>query len=431
MNGSNNAIKSDDGKVRMDLLPPDALREIAKVFTYGAKKYSVNNWCNGFEWHRVYAALQRHLNAFWAGEDYDESGNLHLACAGCNILMLISHQLRNIGKDDRPLSSEGEPEERFHVSPFIDEDKDDKEEIKVEEPKLSSIINDNVDATIILETLQKDPRCTSMSIKYYGRMYTAYIMPSKAVKGYFVHIFDDISKQCAHSYFSKKKVNKNDVLSELQKKAKNQQLSFEELKEEEPAVSPILNDFKEKNASKKVYMNDSVEFKCFDPIFKKVIEVHADVVYTKDENGERYDYAYFDKSTNDLILQTYSPQKRSTEQIIDFYIEMRNTEPTPLCTKDSPSSKENLSFEVEALHNNYTYIKSSNDAFKFNCINRMKIGNGKNSYLMDVYYVVQSDKHHKYIIKWYCKEHDDYDSLVLSSQEPLSVMELIKCITDF
>ena len=95
------AVKKDEKKNRMDLLPPDSLEEIAKVFTFGASKYAANNWCSGFEWHRIYGSLLRHINAFWQGEDYDEEGNLHLACCGCNILMLLAHYLRKIGIDDR------------------------------------------------------------------------------------------------------------------------------------------------------------------------------------------------------------------------------------------------------------------------------------------------------------------------------------------
>ena len=98
----NEAIKDDQNKIRMDLLPPDALNEIAKVLTYGANKYGKDNWANGFDYHRIYGALQRHLNAFWNGEDIDKDSNLsHLACAGANILILLSHTLRNIGNDDR------------------------------------------------------------------------------------------------------------------------------------------------------------------------------------------------------------------------------------------------------------------------------------------------------------------------------------------
>lgn len=98
----NHAIKDDTMKPRMELLPPDALVEIAKVFTMGAEKYSDRNWERGMDWGRIYAATMRHLSAFWSGEDIDsEWGYSHLAHAGCSILMLLATYMRNIGNDSR------------------------------------------------------------------------------------------------------------------------------------------------------------------------------------------------------------------------------------------------------------------------------------------------------------------------------------------
>lgn len=82
--------KDDTGKLRFDLLPPKALRALAEVYTVGAVKYGDRNWEDGLLWGRVYAAIQRHLWAFWGGEDLDpEDGLPHLAHAawGCFALM--------------------------------------------------------------------------------------------------------------------------------------------------------------------------------------------------------------------------------------------------------------------------------------------------------------------------------------------------------
>ncbi len=99
-------IKFDSEKIRVDLLPPDALEEISKVLTYGAAKYGDRNWELGMDWNRPYGALLRHLWAWWKGEDYDpESGIHHLAHAGCNILFLLSYMKRGVGKDNRPLTT--------------------------------------------------------------------------------------------------------------------------------------------------------------------------------------------------------------------------------------------------------------------------------------------------------------------------------------
>ena len=105
------ATKADEEKIRMDLIPPRALRYVADVFTYGAKKYSAHNWEKGLDWSRLYAALQRHLTAFWAGEDWDvESHRHHLAHAACNCLMLLHEVLERPELDDRSYKRKAEEE---------------------------------------------------------------------------------------------------------------------------------------------------------------------------------------------------------------------------------------------------------------------------------------------------------------------------------
>lgn len=96
------AIKHDSGKSRIDLLPPLPLVDIGKVAAYGAQKYAPRNWEKGMPWGRMYAAAQRHLLAFWSGEDNDsESGLSHLAHAGFNILALLEYTKKHTGFDDR------------------------------------------------------------------------------------------------------------------------------------------------------------------------------------------------------------------------------------------------------------------------------------------------------------------------------------------
>lgn len=97
------ANKHDQDKVRLELLPPELLTEIGKILTFGATKYAPRNWEKGMEWGRVYGALLRHLNAWWGGEHNDpETGESHLAHAGCCIAFLIAYEQRAIGEDDRP-----------------------------------------------------------------------------------------------------------------------------------------------------------------------------------------------------------------------------------------------------------------------------------------------------------------------------------------
>lgn len=96
--------KFDSGKPRFGLLPTDALREVAKVLTFGAQKYAPRNWEKGIAYERVYSALQRHLSAWWEREETDpETGINHLAHAGCCVLFLLAYALRDVRQfDDRP-----------------------------------------------------------------------------------------------------------------------------------------------------------------------------------------------------------------------------------------------------------------------------------------------------------------------------------------
>lgn len=100
---SGEGVKFDGGKDPWHLLPTDAVRAIIKVLAFGAAKYGARNWEKGMAWGRCYAALLRHLTAWWEGEKADpETGFSHLWHAGCCILFLIAFELRGIGQDDRP-----------------------------------------------------------------------------------------------------------------------------------------------------------------------------------------------------------------------------------------------------------------------------------------------------------------------------------------
>ena len=96
-------VKFDMGKPRWDLLPGDAIEEIAKVLSYGAQKYKERNWEAGMPWHRPFGACMRHMWAWWRGEENDaDTGINHLAHAGCGVLFLLSYTLRKMDKfDDR------------------------------------------------------------------------------------------------------------------------------------------------------------------------------------------------------------------------------------------------------------------------------------------------------------------------------------------
>lgn len=95
--------KDDSGKARHDLLPPELPDAVAQVLAFGASKYGERNWEKGMNWGRPFAALMRHMWAWWRGEANDaETGMSHLWHAACCIAFLIAFEQRKIGKDDRP-----------------------------------------------------------------------------------------------------------------------------------------------------------------------------------------------------------------------------------------------------------------------------------------------------------------------------------------
>jgi hypothetical protein len=81
--------KHDTGKSRVDLVPPKAILEVADVLTDGVAEYGAHNWREGITYSRLYSAIQRHLLAFWKGEDVDKSGHRALAHACTDIMMLM------------------------------------------------------------------------------------------------------------------------------------------------------------------------------------------------------------------------------------------------------------------------------------------------------------------------------------------------------
>lgn len=86
-------VKHDGDKPMMGLLPWGPLREVAKVLTFGARKYAPNNWKKVTPPSRYFDAALRHLAAYEEGEDDDEeSGLSHLAHAASCLLIALWHQ---------------------------------------------------------------------------------------------------------------------------------------------------------------------------------------------------------------------------------------------------------------------------------------------------------------------------------------------------
>lgn len=87
---------------RFDLLPWEALAKVARHYGVGAEKYAAHNWRRGYEWSKSYAALMRHLTAFWSGEDIDEeTGSPHMAAVVFHALALLTFMDEHPDFDDR------------------------------------------------------------------------------------------------------------------------------------------------------------------------------------------------------------------------------------------------------------------------------------------------------------------------------------------
>ncbi len=108
MEKNEGGVKQDAEKPRYDLLDPDAIHDLVLVLTFGAKKYSANNWRKGLAITRILAAAFRHSFAIFRGEDLDPETKLphsaHLMCEA----MFLNWMLKNRkDMDDRIIADKG------------------------------------------------------------------------------------------------------------------------------------------------------------------------------------------------------------------------------------------------------------------------------------------------------------------------------------
>ena len=93
----NKGLKFDEGKPQLDLVPPDFVVALCRVFEYGAKKYGKDNWKEGLDPAALYNAAMRHMFAWMDGEDVDpESGLPHVYHAAWNMLMIQKMEEREL-----------------------------------------------------------------------------------------------------------------------------------------------------------------------------------------------------------------------------------------------------------------------------------------------------------------------------------------------
>lgn len=117
------ARRYNKGKLRYELQPNFAKKEISRAFSMGAAKYTTrdengniiddgaDNWRNGMPWRDVVASTIRHLEKYDKGEDFDydwpqeildEFGpSYHLANAAWGCMTLLEHYKINPKYDNR------------------------------------------------------------------------------------------------------------------------------------------------------------------------------------------------------------------------------------------------------------------------------------------------------------------------------------------
>lgn len=106
-------IKHDEGKWDPTFVSAELIVTLAQVRAFGAKKYSRDNWKNGFKVTRSLAAALRHIFIFLSGETNDnESGLSHLGHAACCIEHAIYDMMHHPENDDRykPVAKDSEVE---------------------------------------------------------------------------------------------------------------------------------------------------------------------------------------------------------------------------------------------------------------------------------------------------------------------------------
>ena len=87
----------------MYLIPPLATLEVGKVLTYGAKKYSPDNWRKLDNLQERYSsAAIRHILAHLSGEANDDETNMsHLAHAICCLMFKLEDELLEKSEEKR------------------------------------------------------------------------------------------------------------------------------------------------------------------------------------------------------------------------------------------------------------------------------------------------------------------------------------------
>jgi hypothetical protein len=96
------ALRYNTGKPKLSMIPFRPLKELAKVYEMGVKKYGRDNWRKGLPWTGMADSCLRHLGSWLEGENDDaESGLNHLLHAAWNLITLVEYSFTHPELDDR------------------------------------------------------------------------------------------------------------------------------------------------------------------------------------------------------------------------------------------------------------------------------------------------------------------------------------------
>ena len=90
------ASRNDIGKIRLDLIPPEALLELGEVFGEGAIRHGDENWKKGMPNSVVINHMLRHLLLYMKGDrDEPHMGKVMFGCC-----VLIWNEENNVNMED-------------------------------------------------------------------------------------------------------------------------------------------------------------------------------------------------------------------------------------------------------------------------------------------------------------------------------------------
>lgn len=85
-----------ESKPQFSLMPPEVLRQVAEVFTFGVDKYSKNDWQKKCDFDFWLDKIYRHLNEYQSGNYLDKESDLpHLAHMIADAMILAALEEAN------------------------------------------------------------------------------------------------------------------------------------------------------------------------------------------------------------------------------------------------------------------------------------------------------------------------------------------------